>query len=634
MRQLVRALSLCVVSFCLFYGLAAEQSEEQYPQWPASIIKRFVDPLTRQENRSLRSMLASDQEHASSIGPVLTPGSPVYMRIYQVQNQTPDQQNLVLEDGRVFMNYDDPYDLSKMPVLKIRPIDGKTRIPFLVRARFEITADASDQAAVYLFVRMPSIFSPRFDLRRVYINGRKVEAQVTTGSEDGSFTVFVPLEEVDGKVTAGRSFDLVMDGSVTLGDYQTLSPGGFESAVVYNQPALKNVARVLPGRDYLGPAELALLQKLTVQLRAEAKTQYDQVVATQRLVSDRLSYYQNNMQRTAMQAYVEGLGDCDDYSRLMVCLLRSLGIPSRMAIGYLYDFNNMGTHAWVEAALETKGHDTHWFICDPTLASASQDKAYFVQFKNRIYLYPIRFDLKTQNLASDQTTEVFMNWSEKEKFEKLPPSALSAIVRTFDETLDTSFKERVTELATQGLELPRQFMFAPGAGYVVADHPITPGRSHLQLTLDSEERVSAELTVLDDDYGLESPADLQVAGLLKDAYQNLRQTPFEGSEARYCLELSYLRDRYSDRLQRVRLRVSRYLVENYLRPIVNSFRKATLLTDEEAQKVLALHDASAGKNLYYLQELARRLAPPVAKPAPAPAAPPPDAAPASNPPES
>lgn len=608
--SLAGTLSLLLVGGLFSANLiAGEFEEEAAPQGPASIIKRFVDPLTRRENRPLRSMLTSDEEHANSIGPVLTPGTPVYIRTYQVQQPTRDQQNLILDDGRMFLNYESAYDQTEMPALKIRPVDGKTKIPFLVRSSVKVTASPSGQPAVYLFVRLPAIFSPEFAIKRCYLGGQKLEARVTTGAEDGSFIVFIPLEEVEGKLNAGRSLELIIEGSVALADYQVLSPAEFESSAVFDQPPLKNLARALPGRDYLGPEELAALQPLTDQIRAQAKSQYDQIVAAQKLVCSKLAYFQNNMQRTAMQAVAEGIGDCDDYSRVMVCLLRSLGIPSRMVVGSLYDFNSMGPHAWVEVALMTKRDKPHWFVCDPTLASASPDKEYFVQFRNRVYLYPVRFELKAQNLAAELMNEVLLNWSEKDKLDKLPPMALSAVIHSFDQTLDTSFRDQVAWLENQGLLLPRQFMFTPGASYVLVDHPVTPERSHLRLLLDSEERVVAELTVTDDDYGLESPADLQTVGLLREAYQNLKQAPFEGSEARYCLELSYFRDRYSDRLQRVRLRVSRYLVENQMRTIVNSFKKANLLAEEEAQKVIQLHQTSAGKNLYYLQELARRLGP-------------------------
>src|SRR5512140_296961 len=132
----LRPLFLLLLGGCLLQpAFGAEDGwEEEGNQAPGSIIKRFVDPLTRQENRPIRSLLNSDQEHASSIGPVLTPGQPVYVRYFQSQKPGPDEVNCILEDGRIFVNYDEPHDLMRMPGLRIRPVDGKTKIPFLVRA--------------------------------------------------------------------------------------------------------------------------------------------------------------------------------------------------------------------------------------------------------------------------------------------------------------------------------------------------------------------------------------------------------------------------------------------------------------------------------------------------------------------
>ena len=50
----------------------------------------------------------------------------------------------------------------------------------------------------------------------------------------------------------------------------------------------------------------------------------------------------------------------------------------------------------------------------------------------------------------------------------------------------------------------------------------------MALSVDSEERMVAELSVNDDDYALDSPEDQQVVSLLKDAYQNLKQVPIPG----------------------------------------------------------------------------------------------------------
>jgi hypothetical protein len=573
---------------------------------PGSIIRRFVDPLTRQEHRPIRSILTSDAEHASSIAPVLTPGKPVYIRYYQNQKSaTLEDYNYVLEDGRVFVNYEDPYDTARMPVVKMRPVDGKTRIPFLVRTILKPTEPIAEASSLYAFVRLPIIFAPRLEVRRVLVAGKRTDFRLTSGPDDACYTLTVPLNELEGGRTL-RQAEVVLEGTITLNDYQVLNPTQFKDFDETIEQRLRGVATSIASRDYFGETEREIIAKLADEIRQVTTTQYQQLVLAHRVTASKINYFQNNMQRTAVQVLTEGIGDCDDYSRVMVTILRSLGIPGRIAIGYLYDFNSMGAHAWVEAALQTKSGKPHWFICDPTLASASADKDMFIQFRNRIYLYPLRFDIKVQNLGCDSRTEILLNWNGKEKEQKLPPAALAALVNSFNESVRASFDQRLVELQQQDLILRRQFLFTPGSSYILTDRAITPDRSHLTLSLDSEERLVAELSVNDDDLDLDSSQDQQVVALLRQAYQNLKQVPFEGSEARHSLEFAYFRDRYSDRLQRVRLRVCRYLVEQHLRPIVESFRKTGLLVEPEAGRILALHQVASGRNLYFLQELARQ----------------------------
>jgi hypothetical protein len=609
MLRRVRFTSLFLVVCFLLLPLSA----------PGSIIKRFVDPLTRQEHRPIRPILNSDEEHASSIGPVLTPGKAVYIRQHYFRRPQPEHVNYALEDGRLFVNHDDPYDVGKMPMLKIRPVDGKTRIPFLVRTSLKSSEALNPQASVYLFFRLPTIFNPRFELRRVSMAGRRLQFKTTLGPDEGCFTVTIPLSDLPDRGGSDRPVEIIMEGAVTLADYQVLPKEDFANAPGSFDRRLQNIARLMPERDFVSTEEEERIRGLVEEIRTITSVPYQQMVLAHRFTSTRLSYFQNNMQRTAMQVLNEGIGDCDDYARVMVTLLRGLGIPSRMAVGFLYDFNSSGAHAWVEAALQTRKKKPHWFISDPTLAGASQDKDLFVQFKNRIYLYPVRFEVKIHNLAADYRTEILLNWSGKTKLEGLPDAALPALINTFNDSLQTSFDNQLAELSRRDLLLVRQFLYKPAASYLLADRAIEPGRSHLMMLLDAEERVVAELAVSDDDHALDSPADLQILSLLKDAYQNLKQVPFGGSEARHCLELTYYRDRYTDRLQRVRLRVSRYLVEQHLRTIMESFSKTGLLTEPESSRIITLHQTCSGKNMYYLQELARR------RPSPPPeaAAPPP-----------
>lgn len=576
-------------------------------QNPHSVIKRFVDPLTRQEHRPIRSVLTSDQEHASSIAPVLTPHSPIFIRTSQKRSPNLEDVNYVLEDGRVFMNYSQPYDSDKTPLIKIRPVDGKTRIPFVVRTYLTFPGSSNDTGTLDILIRLPVLFDPKVEIRGVMSGSRRLDYEMKMAPDLDSHTISIPLtlEEISASRRSGKPMEITVEGAVHLADYQVIGSDRFQRGPSDHPSRLRSIARLLPGRDYLGPEEKVQLEKLAAEISALAKDKYEQVVLSQRFVSNRISYFQNNMLRSAVQVLQEGMGDCDDFSRVMVALLRALNIPARSSVGFLYDFNSMGSHAWVEVALPMRNGRLHWFLCDPTLATASQDKDYFVQFKNRIYLYPVRFDVKAHNVAADQVTETLLNWAGREKDEERTPAALQSILNTFSEQLKASLEQKVTELLLKNLLLRRQFLFAPASSFVVTERPVVEQQSQLRTLLDDEERLVVELIVLDDDYSLDSAADQAVLQTMRNAYERLKKAPFEGSEARHCLELVYYRDRYTDRLQRVTLRMGRYLVEQHLRLILDAFQKEGLVAAPEVERMDTLYQTCSGKNLYHLQERAR-----------------------------
>ena len=69
-------------------------------------------------------------------------------------------------------------------------------------------------------------------------------------------------------------------------------------------------------------------------------------------------------------------GICFDYAAMMTAMLRSLGIPTKLEIGYLTE--NV-YHSWISVYLEEVGwvdnlikfNGTDWKLMDPTVASSS-----------------------------------------------------------------------------------------------------------------------------------------------------------------------------------------------------------------------------------------------------------------------
>ncbi|MGM9926440.1 MAG: transglutaminase domain-containing protein [Bacillus sp. (in: firmicutes)] len=75
-----------------------------------------------------------------------------------------------------------------------------------------------------------------------------------------------------------------------------------------------------------------------------------------------------NVGTTAAEAFVRKRGVCQDYTHVMITILRSRGIPARYVSGYLYVgedsqmVGNHASHAWVEMMVPGIG----WVGLDPT----------------------------------------------------------------------------------------------------------------------------------------------------------------------------------------------------------------------------------------------------------------------------
>ena len=63
----------------------------------------------------------------------------------------------------------------------------------------------------------------------------------------------------------------------------------------------------------------------------------------------------------ALETMDAGAGVCRDYAHVGITLCRSLRVPARMVVGYLYGLEPMDLHAWFEAYL-----DGRWYTFDPT----------------------------------------------------------------------------------------------------------------------------------------------------------------------------------------------------------------------------------------------------------------------------
>lgn len=94
-----------------------------------------------------------------------------------------------------------------------------------------------------------------------------------------------------------------------------------------------------------------LLASLATEIVADAAPGYDQVVAIQEWIHTQVEYRygSSNASTSAVDTAAEKVGVCRDFAHLGISLCRSLNIPARMVVGYLYQLEPMDLHAWFEA---------------------------------------------------------------------------------------------------------------------------------------------------------------------------------------------------------------------------------------------------------------------------------------------
>ena len=90
---------------------------------------------------------------------------------------------------------------------------------------------------------------------------------------------------------------------------------------------------------------------------------YDQVASIDRWVRNSIRYTPGSspFPVSATEVNMRGEGVCRDLAHIGVALCRSISIPARLVVGYLYGLYPMDLHAWFEAYVGGR-----WYTFDPT----------------------------------------------------------------------------------------------------------------------------------------------------------------------------------------------------------------------------------------------------------------------------
>jgi transglutaminase-like putative cysteine protease len=108
-----------------------------------------------------------------------------------------------------------------------------------------------------------------------------------------------------------------------------------------------------------------ILANLAWQIAQHALAGYGQVEAIRSWILNNVKYCygMSNASTSAVEISETRIGVCRDFAHLGIALCRSLNIPARMVVGYLYDLKPMDLHAWFEAFVGNQ-----WYAIDATQA--------------------------------------------------------------------------------------------------------------------------------------------------------------------------------------------------------------------------------------------------------------------------
>lgn len=121
-----------------------------------------------------------------------------------------------------------------------------------------------------------------------------------------------------------------------------------------------------PALQFLLPSRYCqcdLLNDLASTIVGDRPSGYLQAAAIEKWLRDNVKNVRgsSNSQTSAVDTAKTKSGVCRDFAHLGIALARSLNIPARMVVGYLYQLEPMDLHAWFEAFVGGR-----WFTFDGT----------------------------------------------------------------------------------------------------------------------------------------------------------------------------------------------------------------------------------------------------------------------------
>ena len=90
---------------------------------------------------------------------------------------------------------------------------------------------------------------------------------------------------------------------------------------------------------------------MALEITCAQQPGYNQVIAIEEWLRTNVTYIpgSSNYPLSAIEVNQKRSGVCRDFAHLGIALCRSISIPARMVVGYLYNLQPMDMHAWFEA---------------------------------------------------------------------------------------------------------------------------------------------------------------------------------------------------------------------------------------------------------------------------------------------
>jgi len=107
--------------------------------------------------------------------------------------------------------------------------------------------------------------------------------------------------------------------------------------------------------------------QMASEITAGQRPGYDQVVSIVEWIRENIQFSPGSSETplSAIEMNARQVGVCRDFAHLGITLCRSLSIPARMVVGYLYGLDPMDLHAWFEVYVGNR-----WYTFDATQEDA------------------------------------------------------------------------------------------------------------------------------------------------------------------------------------------------------------------------------------------------------------------------